>query len=141
MAMQIHVDLVSAEEEIFSGPATMVYAPAQMGEVGISPRHAPLLTRLKPGEVRLEMQNGDEKQFYVSGGILEIQPHVVTILSDTAIRDNDLDEASALKAKQQAEETMKNVDGDKEDIALAEAEFRQAIAQLRIIESLRKKRK
>ena len=139
--MQIHVDLVSAEEEIFSGPATMVYAPAQMGEVGISPRHAPLLTRLKPGEVRLEMQNGDEKQFYVSGGILEIQPHVVTILSDTAIRDNDLDEASALKAKQQAEETMKNVDGDKEDIALAEAEFRQAIAQLRIIESLRKKRK
>ncbi|HEB98467.1 MAG TPA: F0F1 ATP synthase subunit epsilon, partial [Thiotrichales bacterium] len=104
MAMTIHVDIVSAEAEIFSGPATMVYAPAEMGEVGIAPRHAPLITRLKPGEVRVVDQNGEEQSFFVSSGMLEVQPHVVTVLSDTAVRAENLDEAKALEAKQHAEQ-------------------------------------
>jgi F-type H+-transporting ATPase subunit epsilon len=103
MAMTIHVDIVSAETELYSGLAEMVFVPAIMGEIGIAPRHTPLVTRLAPGEVRLELPEGKEESFFVSGGILEIQPHVVTILSDSASRTEDLDEALLLKAKEEAE--------------------------------------
>lgn len=140
MAMTLHVDIVSAEEEIFSGTAEMVYAPAEMGEVGIAPRHAPLLTRLKPGEVRVQKGGQEEQFFYVSGGMLEIQPHVVTVLADTAVRAHDLDEAQALEAKQRAEQALKDKAG-KLDYAKAQAEFAQAVAQLRTLENLRKKLK
>jgi F-type H+-transporting ATPase subunit epsilon len=136
MAMTMHVDIVSAEEEIFSGTVTMVFAPAEMGEVGIAPRHTPLLTRLKPGEVRVRTQEGDEQFFYVSGGILEVQPHVVTVLSDTAIRAKDLDEAKALEAKEQAERMLSDKKSEFE-YAKAQAEFAEAVAQLRTIRKLR----
>ncbi|MES9880443.1 MAG: F0F1 ATP synthase subunit epsilon, partial [Sedimenticola sp.] len=105
MAMTIHVDIVSAEGEIYSGLTEMVYAPAVMGDVGIAPRHTPMVTRLKPGEIRIETA-GEQQHFYVSGGILEVQPHVVTVLADTAIRAADLDEAAALDAKRQAEDAL-----------------------------------
>ncbi len=133
----IHVDIVSAEGEIFSGEAAMVFAPAVMGEIGIAPRHAPLLTTLKPGEVRVQTPAGDEQFFYVSGGALEIQPHLVTVLADTAVRAKDLDEASAVEARQRAEEALKDR-GDKIDLAEAQAELARAAAQLRAIERLRK---
>jgi len=138
MAMTIHVDIVSAEAEIFSGPATMVFAPAEMGEVGIAPRHAPLITRLKPGEVRVVDPSGEEQSFFVSGGMLEVQPHVVTVLSDTAVRAENLDEAKALEAKQHAEQMMRDNKSDI-DYAKAQAELAEAVAQLRTIEKLRKK--
>lgn len=138
MAMTIHVDIVSAETEIFSGVAEMVFAPAEMGEVGISPRHTPLLTRLKAGEVRLQMPGGGEKFYYVSGGILEIQPHVVTVLADTALRAKDIDEAAALAAKEKAEKALADRQSGIE-YAEAEAELMQAVAQLRTLEHLRKK--
>jgi F-type H+-transporting ATPase subunit epsilon len=137
MAMTIHVDIVGAEAEIFSGTATMVFAPAEMGEVGIAPRHAPLLTRLKPGEVRVQNDKGEEQFFYVSGGVLEVQPHVVTVLADTAMRAHDLDEAAALRAKQRAEEMLAEQKGEL-DYAHAQAELLEALAQLRAIEKLRK---
>jgi F-type H+-transporting ATPase subunit epsilon len=138
MAMTIHVDIVSAEGEIFSGMAEMVYAPAVMGEVGIAPRHTPLVTRLKPGEVRVDTGGGKEmQQFYVSGGILEVQPHVVTVLADTAVRAADLDEAAAQEAKRRAEEAMTNR-GAEFEYAKAQAELAEAVAQLRAIERLRK---
>ncbi|HHJ14573.1 MAG TPA: F0F1 ATP synthase subunit epsilon [Gammaproteobacteria bacterium] len=140
MAMTLHVDIVSAEEEIFSGTANMVFAPAEMGEVGIAPRHAPLLTRLKPGEVRVQMEGQDEQFFYVSGGMLEVQPHVVTVLADTAVRARDLDEAAALKAKEHAERAMQDKKGDF-DYARAQAELAEAMAQLRTIRKLREKAK
>jgi F-type H+-transporting ATPase subunit epsilon len=133
----IHVDIVSAEGEIFSGEAAMVFAPAAMGEIGIAPRHAPLITTLKPGEVRVQTPAGDEQHFYVSGGGLEVQPHVVTVLADTAIRAKDLDEAAALQAKQRAEEALKDRHGQIE-IAEAQAELARAAAQLKAIERLRK---
>ncbi|RMG29752.1 MAG: F0F1 ATP synthase subunit epsilon [Gammaproteobacteria bacterium] len=139
MAMTIHVDIVSAEREIFSGTATMVFAPAEMGEVGIAPRHAPLLTRLVPGEVRVRDQEGREQSFFVSGGMLEVQPHLVTILSDTAVRAVDLDEAKALEAKRRAEEALHERKGEI-DYARARAELAEAVAQLRTIEKLRKRR-
>ena len=136
MAMTTHVNIVSAEEEIFSGTAEMIFAPAIMGEVGIAPRHTPMLTPLKAGEVRL--QTGKEEQFfYVSGGMLEVQPHVVTVLADTALRAKDLDEASALEAKKLAEAALKDNAG-KLDYAKAQAELAEAVAQLRTIEHLRK---
>lgn len=139
MALTIHVDIVSAEEEIFSGSAEMVIAPAVGGELGIMPRHTPLLAPLKPGEVIV--RNGDEDQyFYVSGGMLEVQPHVVTVLSDTALRARDLDEAQAEAAKQRAEDAMKDRKSDL-DYARAQAELAEAIAQLRTIQSLRKRTK
>jgi len=139
MAMTTHVDIVSAEEAIFSGTAEMVYAPAEMGEVGIAPRHTQMITRLKPGEVRL--QKGNEIQsFYVSGGILEVQPHVVTVLADTAIRAKDLDEAQAIKAKEHAEQVLKDKTSEIE-YARATAELAEAAAQLRAIEKLRKMKK
>jgi F-type H+-transporting ATPase subunit epsilon len=139
MAMTLHVDIVSAEAEIFSGTATMVFAPAEMGEVGIAPRHAPLVTRLKPGEVRVQTQEGDELSFFVSGGMLEVQPHVVTVLSDTAIRADDLDEAQALEAKERAEKLLADQSADI-DYAKAQAELAQSIAQLAAIKKLRAKR-
>lgn len=133
----IHVDIVSAEGEIFSGEASMVFAPAVMGEIGIAPRHAPLLTTLKPGEVRVQTPGGEEQFFFVSGGALEIQPHLVTVLADTALRAKDLDEAAALQAKQRAEEALKNR-GDTVQAAEMQVQLAQAMAQLRAIEKLRK---
>ena len=136
MAMTLHVDIVSAEAEIFSGTATMVFAPAEMGEVGIAPRHAPLVTRLKPGEVRVQTQGGDELSFFVSGGMLEVQPHVITVLADTAIRADDLDEAQATEAKVRAEKLLSDKSADL-DYAKAQAELAQSIAQLNAIKKLR----
>ncbi|MET0028801.1 MAG: F0F1 ATP synthase subunit epsilon [Candidatus Thiodiazotropha sp.] len=138
MAMTIHVDIVSAEGEIFSGLAEMVYAPAVMGELGIAPRHTPLVTQLKPGEIRVDGGGGKAMQhFYVSGGILEVQPHVVTVLADTAIRAADLDEAAAQEAKRRAEEAMSDRSAEFE-YAKAQAELAEAVAQLRVIEKIRK---
>jgi F-type H+-transporting ATPase subunit epsilon len=137
MAGNFHVDIVSAEREIFSGDAEMVFAPAEMGELGITPRHAPLLTRLKPGTVRVQ-HDGEESVFYVSGGILEIQPHMVTVLSDTAMRAKDIDEAAAQDAKRRAEEALANQSGDL-DVARAQAELLEAVARLKAIEQIRKK--
>jgi F-type H+-transporting ATPase subunit epsilon len=138
MAQTIHVDIVSAEGQMFSGEATMVLVPGSQGELGIYPRHAPLLTTLKPGEVRVQTE-GEEQIFYVGGGALEVQPHLVTVLADTAARARDLDEAEALAAKQRAEDAMRTR-GDKLEIAEAQAELARAVAQLRAIERLRKKR-
>jgi F-type H+-transporting ATPase subunit epsilon len=137
MAMTIHVDIVSAEEEIYSGPASMVSAPAEMGELGIMPRHTPLVTRLKPGEVKIQQEGKDDQFFFVSGGMLEVQPHVVTVLADTAIRAKDLDEAAAEEAKKRAEEALADNKGDI-DYAKAQAELLEAISQLRMIQNLRK---
>jgi F-type H+-transporting ATPase subunit epsilon len=133
----IHVDVVSAEGEIFSGEAAMVFAPAQLGEIGIAPRHAPLITTLKPGELRVQLPSGEEQHVYVSGGALEIQPHLVTVLADTAIRAKDLDEAAALQAKQRAEEALANKTGSV-GVAEAQAELARIAAQLRMIDRLRK---
>jgi F-type H+-transporting ATPase subunit epsilon len=138
MAMTLHVDIVSAEAEIFSGTATMVFAPAEMGEVGIAPRHAPMLTHLKPGEVRVQTQSGDEMSFFVSGGLLEVQPHVVTVLADTAVRAADLDEAHALAAKERAEHMLADKSAEI-DYAKAQAELSQSMAQLAAIRKLREK--
>lgn len=138
--MTLHVDIVSAEAEIFSGTATMVFAPAEMGEVGITPRHTPLLTRLKPGEVRVQTNEGEEKSFYVSGGMLEVQPHVVTVLADTAIRADSLDEAQALEAKGRAEKLLADKSADI-DYARAQAELAESMAQLATIRKLREKAK
>lgn len=139
MAMTMQVDVVSAEQLIFSGVCEFVVAPAELGEVGVFPRHAPLLSRLKAGSVRITVQDQKEPEVvYVSGGILEIQPHIVTILADTAIRGKDLDEARAQEAKRRAEEAMKD-QASKQDYAKAQAELAQAIAQLQIIDRLRKK--
>ena len=138
MVMTVHVDIVSAEAAIFSGLATLVFAPGVMGELGIMPRHAPLLTKIKPGEVRIRTEDGNEEYFYVSGGMLEVQPHGVTILADTAARAKDLDEAAAQAAKQRAEQALKDKKGDI-DLAEAEAQLAEAIAQIKAIQSLRKK--
>jgi len=137
MAMTIHVDIVSAEGAIHSGTAEMVYASAVMGELGIAPRHTQLITRLKPGDVRVDVGQGQMEHFYVSGGILEVQPHVVTILADTAVRARDLDEASALEAKRRAEEALEGKMAQYEH-AKAQAELAEAVAQLHAIERLRK---
>ncbi|MGA7799603.1 MAG: F0F1 ATP synthase subunit epsilon [Gammaproteobacteria bacterium] len=140
MAMTMHCDIVSAEAEIFSGVVSMVFAPAEMGEVGIAPRHSALLTRLKPGEVRVQTPDGQEQFFFVSGGMLEVQPHVVTVLADTALRARDLDEAAALEAKAQAERLLTDKKADF-DYARAQAELAEAVAQLRTIQHLREKTK
>ena len=137
MATTIRCDIVSAEAEIFHGEATMVIATGEAGELGIAPRHAPLITRLKPGQVRVLMENGEEQFFHVSGGILEVQPQVVTVLTDTAIRAKDLDEAAARRAKDEAERALANRT-DALEIAQAQAELAQALAQLQAIERLRR---
>jgi F-type H+-transporting ATPase subunit epsilon len=139
MANTIHVDIVSPEGQLYSGEANMVFAPATNGDIGIAPRHAPLLTTLRAGEVRVQLQGEEEHVFYVGGGALEIQPHRVSILADTAERARDIDEAAALAAKQRAEEAMRN-NKDKIDMAEAQAELARAVAQLRALERLRKKR-
>jgi F-type H+-transporting ATPase subunit epsilon len=137
MANTIHVDIVSAEGEIFSGPAEMVFVPASQGEIGVAPRHAPLLTSLKAGEVRVKLPGGDEQLFWIGGGALEIQPRMVTVLADTAARARDLDEAAALAAKQRAEEMLRDRK-DAMEVAEAQAELLRAAAQLKAIEKLRK---
>lgn len=140
MAMRVHLNIVSAEAEIFSGQAEMVCAPAIMGEVGITPRHAPLITRLKPGEVRVSIPDGEEQSFYVSGGILEVQPHLVTVLSDTALRAHDVDEAAALAAKERAEQAMEDRTSEME-YAKAKSELAQAVAQIAALRRFRGKMK
>lgn len=135
----IHVDIVSAEGEIYSGNANMVYAPARMGEVGIAPRHAPLLTALKPGEVRVEDTDGKEHFFYITGGMLEIQPHLVTVLADTALRGDQLDEAAALAAQQAAEEALAGV-SEETDLNRAQAELAEARARYRAAQKLKGRR-
>ena len=139
MANTIHVDIVSAEGQIFSGEASMVFVPGSRGDLGIAPRHAPLLTTLKAGEIRVQSEGAEEQSFYVGGGSLEVQPNRVTVLADTAARAKDLDEAAALAAKQRAEDAVRQRT-DKVDIAEAQAELARAVAQLRAIERLRKKR-
>ncbi len=139
MSMTMHIDIVSAENEIYSGTVVECYAPAEMGEVGIYPRHAPMITKMKPGEVRIVLQDGDEQSFFVNGGILEVQPHVITILSDTAIRAADIDEAAALEAKAKAEAAMADRKSDL-DYARAKAELIEAVAQIETIKKLRKRR-
>jgi F-type H+-transporting ATPase subunit epsilon len=138
MVMTVHVDIVSAEKEIYSGLAEMVFAPAEMGEVGISPRHAPFITRLKPGEVRVKVSETESYPFYVSGGMLEVQPHLVTVLADTAIRAKDIDEAAAIEAKLRAEEALADKSG-KLDYATAQAQLAEAMMQLRTLERSRKR--
>lgn len=136
--MELKVDIVSAEGEIYAGTASMVFAPAEMGEVGIAPRHAPLLTRLKPGVVRV--QNGSEEQeFFVSGGLLEVQPSQVTVMADTAERAHDIDEAAAIEAKKRAEEALSQAGSDI-DLARAQAELVEAAARLHLVSKLKGKR-
>jgi F-type H+-transporting ATPase subunit epsilon len=132
----IKIDIVSAEGEIYSGEAAMVYAPAKMGEVGIAPRHAPLLTALKPGEVRVQDQDGKEHFFYITGGVLEVQPHLVTVLADTALRGEELDEAAAQEAQKQAEEALKGASAET-DIKRAQAELVEANARYRAAQKLK----
>jgi len=139
MANTIHLDIVSAEGQIFSGEASMVFVPGSQGDLGIAPRHAPLLTTLKAGEIRVQSEGAEEQAFYVGGGSLEVQPNRVTVLADTAARAKDLDEAAALAAKQRAEDAVRQRT-DKMDIAEAQAELARAVAQLRAIERLRKTR-
>ncbi len=137
MAMTMHVNIVSAESEIYSGTVTQVFAPAEMGEVGVMPRHAPMLSTLKAGVVRVIPLEGEEQTFFVSGGILEIQPHVVTILSDTALRAADIDESAALEAKSRAEAAMKDKASDM-DYAKAKSELIEAVAQIETLKKIRK---
>ncbi len=140
MASTIHCDIVSAESEIFSGEATMVIVPGEQGYLGVTPRHAPLLTRLRAGEVRVQTADGEEEHFYVSGGLVEIQPHVVTVLSDTGQRAADLDEAAALEAKAAAERALADKTAGME-VAQAQAQLAEAMAQLAALERFRKKMK
>ena len=135
----MRLDIVSAEEELFSAEVQMVYAPAEMGEVGITPKHTPLLTKLKAGDVRAEISDSEIKIFFISGGILEIQPNAVTILSDTAIRESDLDEDRAKKSELAAKQAMENSNSDM-DLVKAKTELAQAAAQLRLIKKLKGKR-
>jgi F-type H+-transporting ATPase subunit epsilon len=140
MASKIQVDIVSAEAEIHSGEAAMVVVTGEQGELGIAPRHAPLLTRIKPGQVRVIQEDGEEEFYYVSGGMLEVQPHVVTVLADTAARAHDLDEAAAVKAKEEAERALADRTADM-GMAEAQAQLAEAMAQLAALERLRKKLK
>lgn len=136
----INVEIVSAEGAIFSGSAEMIVAPAGMGEVGIAPRHAPMLTNLKPGEVRVKVPGeSEEKFFYVTGGVLEVQPHLVTILADTALHAEQLDEQAAMEARQAAEEAMRGATG-REDIAHAQEQLIEAAARYRAAQKLKGKR-
>ena len=138
MPATIQVNIVSAEREIYSGEAAMVFAPAQLGEVGIKPRHTPFLTLLGPGEVRVTTPEGTQEAFFISGGILEVQPSVVTVLSDTAVRAADIDEAAAREIREQAERQMRDRTGEFE-YAKAQAQLAEAVAQLRTLQRLRKR--
>lgn len=138
MKHTIQCDIVSAQEEIFSGEASMIFATGSVGELGISPRHAPLITQLKPGPVRVQQPDGEEAFFFVGGGILEVMPHIVTVLADTAVRADDLDEAAAVRARDEAERELQNQTGEME-VAEAQARLLEAAAQLRALEQLRKK--
>ena len=133
----LHIDIVAAEGHIHSGDAVMVFAPATMGEVGIAPRHAPLLTTLKPGVVRVKQADGTELPFFVGGGILEVQPHLVTVLADSALRAKDADEAAAAAAKQDAEAKLAGAK-DQIDVAKAQAELVEAAARLEFVKKLKK---
>ena len=135
----INVDIVSAEGEIYSGEAGMVFAPARMGEVGIAPRHAPLLTALKPGEVRVQDVDGNEQLFYITGGMLEVQPMQVTVLADTALRGDQLDEAAALAAQKHAEEALRGA-AKETDVVRAQAELEEARARYRAAQRLKGKK-
>lgn len=139
MSLRVHVDIVSAEESIFSGETEFAVFPGEEGELGVYPRHAPLLTRIKPGSVRLKIPDQEENVVvYVSGGMLEIQPDMITVLADTAIRAADIDEAKAIEAKRHAEEAMRDRKSDL-DYAAAQAELAEAIAQLQTLEKMRKR--
>lgn len=141
MTMLVHVDIVSAEGHLYSGQGVMIYAPAVMGEIGIAPRHAPLVSPLKPGDVRVDLGEGKEMEhFYISGGMIEVQPFKVTILADTGIRAADINEAAAEEAKKHAEEALIDQRSDME-LAKAQAELAQAVALLRTIELHRKKKR
>lgn len=135
---ELNVDIVSAEGEIFAGTASMVFAPATMGDLGIAPRHAPLLTTLRPGEVRVQDASGNQQSFYITGGMIEVQPTQVTVLADTALRSEELDEASALAAQQAAEEALKGVSGEV-DLKLAQRELVEAQARYRAAQNLKGK--
>lgn len=138
MAMTVHVDIVSAEKEIFSGLAEMLIASGDLGELGITPGHAPLLTALRPGQVRLLRPNEEEEVFYISGGMLEVQPNCVTVLADTAERAESLDEAAALEAKRKAEDALAKRESDF-DFSKASADLARAVAQIQAIQKMRKK--
>ncbi len=138
MSKTIRCDIVSAHEEIYSGDAAMIFATGTVGELGISPRHAPLITQLKPGPVRVQQPDGEEVFIFVGGGILEVQPHIVTVLADTAVRANDLDEAAAVRARDEAERELQDRTGEME-VAEAQAKLAEAIAQLQALEQLRRK--
>jgi F-type H+-transporting ATPase subunit epsilon len=140
MAMTMHVDIVSAEKEIFSGRVTMIVATGTLGELGIMPGHAPLLTGIKPGPIRLKFDNGDEQVFFASGGFLEVQPSTVTVLADTALRADDLDEAAAHQAKEHAERSLQDQAADF-DFSVAAAQLAEASARLRTLEELKKRRR
>lgn len=137
MTSTIRCDIVSAEQAIFHGDAILVVATAELGEIGIAPRHAPLITRLKPGKVIVTRPDGEKLDFYVSGGMLEVQPQVVTVLADTVVRAEDLDEAATIKAKEAAERILANR-GEAMDVAAAQQQLAQALAQLQALERLRK---
>lgn len=138
MGMSVHCDIVSAEDQIFSGLVEMIIATGSEGDLGIAPGHTPLLTRLKPGPVRVIRQGGEEEVFYVSGGFLEVQPNLVTVLADTAMRAEDMDEAAALEAKREAEKALANKTGEFE-YSRAAVELAEAAARLRTIQHLRQK--
>ena len=138
MAMTVHCDIVSAEEEIYSGLVEMLVATGALGDLGIGYGHAPLLTALEPGPIRIKKQNGEEDVYYVSGGFLEVQPGTVSVLADTAVRAGDLDEASALEAQKEAEQALSNQSGDF-DYSKASAQLAAATAQLRTLQAIRKK--
>ena len=138
--MPIHVDIVSAEGDIFSGEAEWVFAPGRLGELGIAPRHAPLLTELKPGEVRVETSDGEEQFFYVTGGVLEVQPHLVTVLADSAVRGDELDEEAALAAREKAREVLAGR-SDEIDLEQAQGELVEAEARYRAAQKLKGKRR
>ena len=140
MAMTVHLDIVSAERAIFSGLAEFVVATGDLGEIGVAPGHAPLLTSLRPGQIRVTMQGGEEEVFYIDGGMLEVQPNCVTVLADTAIRADSLDEAAAIQAKQEAEKALADKSTDF-DYATAAADLARAIAQIQAIQQIRKKTK
>jgi F-type H+-transporting ATPase subunit epsilon len=137
--MAFHVDIVSAEGEIFSGEAKMVFAPAKMGEIGIAPRHAPLLTDLKPGSIRVEGEDGEERFFYVTGGVIEVQPYLVTVLADSALHADQLDEDAALAARERAKAALEGREGDI-DIRQAQAELVEAEARYRAAQKLKGRR-